>query len=139
MKGKKPLRVVGSALAVAVSFAISADAQDVGFKAQDEPASSSTTEQTEQWATGVYDSAKTAASDTLITLKIKVALLKEKTVGENDIIHVSTNNGVVTLAGNVHSSIAMTHAEEVARSARGVRDVANKLGLTPTAPTAATD
>src|SRR5207302_4815875 len=105
----------------------------------DEPAVSSTA-RTEQWAADVYDNAKTAATDSLITLKIKVALMKEKTIGENDVIHVTTNDGVVTLAGRVHSTVAVTGAEQIARSTGGVREVSNKLGVaTTTAPIATTD
>ena len=120
----------GPALALAMSFAVPVNAQSPASGTPSEPATASSPqpgEQTEQWASGVYAGAKTAVSDTLITLKVKVAILKDQAVSGND-IHVSTTDGIVTLMGNVSSIAVMTQAEQIARSTTSsVRDVVNQL------------
>jgi len=132
MESRNRLRAIVPALALAISLAVPVSAQDSSSGAQNESAAESGGQHAgagaEQWASGVYDSTKTAVNDSLITLKLKVGILKENAVGGDD-IHVSTQNGVVTLAGSVHSALAMTQAEQIARSTGGVRDVTNKLGV----------
>jgi len=136
MESRNRLRAIVPALALAISLAVPVSAQDSSSAASNESAAGSGGQASggqagagaEQWASGVYDSTKTAVNDSLITLKIKVGILKEKAVAGDD-IHVSTQNGVVTLAGSVHSALAMTQAEQIARSTGGVRDVTNKLGV----------
>jgi hyperosmotically inducible periplasmic protein len=73
-----------------------------------------------------YHGAKTAAKDTAITAKVKMAL-KENRLLRHDEIHVSTSAGVVTLKGKVPSQAAATRAETVAKEATGVRQVRNQL------------
>jgi hypothetical protein len=119
----------GPALALALGFAVPVNAQNPASGTPNEPATASSAqpgEQTEQWAPGVYDGAKTAVSDTLITLKVKVAILKDQAVSGND-IHISTTDGIVTLMGNVRNIAVMTQAEQIARSTTSVRDVVNQL------------
>src|SRR5713101_3212887 len=109
MESRKRLGAIVPALALAISLAVPVSAQDSSSGAQNESAAGSSGEASggqagaEQWASGVYDSTKTAVNDSLITLKIKIGMLEEKAVAGDD-IHVSTQNGVVTLAGSVHSA-----------------------------------
>jgi osmotically-inducible protein OsmY len=132
MESRKRLGAIVPALALAISLAVPVSAQDSSSGAQNESVAGSGGQQAgagaEQWASGVYDSTKTAVDDSLITLKIKIGILKEKAVAGDD-IHVSTQNGVVTLAGKAHSALAVTQAEQIARATGGVRDVTNKLGV----------
>jgi hyperosmotically inducible protein len=67
-----------------------------------------------------------AISDTVITGKVKAALM-----GEDDLkhshIHVTTTNGVVTLDGTASSSDAKVRAEDVTKSIDSVKSVDNNL------------
>ena len=67
--------------------------------------------------------------DSVITTKVKTNLLADKMVNGLD-ISVETVKGRVLLAGSVKSSDERRHAEELARSVGGVRDVSNKLVVT---------
>ncbi len=62
------------------------------------------------------------ATDTWITTKVKTTLLATDDVAGTD-INVSTNNGVVTLAGVLESQAAVNKAIEVTRGIEGVVDV----------------
>jgi osmotically-inducible protein OsmY len=64
--------------------------------------------------------------DSVITTKVKTNLLADKMVSGLD-ISVETVKGRVLLAGYVKSKDERRHAEELARSVGGVRDVSNKL------------
>jgi len=75
------------------------------------------------------DEIKTAARDTKetlsdgwITTKVKSSLMLTRDVEGRD-ISVTTNNGVVKLAGNVDSKVARERAIEVAQNVRGVKKV----------------
>ena len=64
--------------------------------------------------------------DSVITTKVKTNLLADKMVNSLD-ISVETVKGRVLLAGYVKSNDERRHAEELARSVGGVREVSNKL------------
>jgi osmotically-inducible protein OsmY len=66
--------------------------------------------------------------DSVITTKVKSALLTEKNV-DSTAISVETFKGRVLLAGYVKSPDQRQRAEGIARSVSGVRDVNNKLEL----------
>jgi hyperosmotically inducible periplasmic protein len=70
-----------------------------------------------------------AAKDTAITAKIKRALLADAVTSGND-IHVTTDNGVVTLTGEVHVNREASEATRIARTTSGVREVVNQLVVT---------
>jgi osmotically-inducible protein OsmY len=83
----------------------------------------------------VVDSTKSTASeakadiaDSWITTKVKSTLLYSSNVAGSD-IDVSTQNGVVTLSGKVHSGAERDLAVELAQNVRGVKSVDAK-GLT---------
>jgi osmotically-inducible protein OsmY len=66
--------------------------------------------------------------DTVITSKVKGALLNDKTVSVMD-IQVETFKGRVQLAGYVKSPDERQRAEGLARSVPGVKAVNNKIEL----------
>lgn len=67
--------------------------------------------------------------DSTITTKVKTAMTTDKTVSALD-VHVSTDQGKVTLSGNVKSSAEKQRAGEIARSVAGVKSVENDLTVT---------
>lgn len=69
-----------------------------------------------------------AVDDTLITAKVKSALVKDDTVKALD-ISVTTNQGQVQLSGFVASDTQIARATEVARTVEGVKGVDNKMSV----------
>jgi hyperosmotically inducible protein len=65
-------------------------------------------------------------TDSAITIDLKMKYLAEPGVPGVD-IHVETNNGVVTLTGNVKTKAEMTKAMSIARGTHGVKRVVNHL------------
>ena len=66
--------------------------------------------------------------DSVLTTKVKAALLAEKNLKSLD-ISVESTDGVVTLSGKVVSSAQIKQAVDVAKHVRGVKDVHNSLTL----------
>lgn len=85
-------------------------------------------------AKDAYHGTKTAAEDTDITAKVKMALHDDKLTKGQD-IHVKTIDGVVTLRGDVATESISARADKVAAETSGVRSVRNHLH----APTSATE
>ena len=66
--------------------------------------------------------------DTVITTKVKAAILDEPTLKSAE-INVETFKGVVQLSGFVSSPAAATKAVEVARDVGGVKSVKNDMRI----------
>lgn len=66
--------------------------------------------------------------DTVITTKVKTALLNDPALSAAD-INVETYKGVVQLSGFVNSSAAANRAVEVTRKISGVKSVKNDMRL----------
>src|SRR5512132_4319639 len=66
--------------------------------------------------------------DTVITTKVKAAVLKEPSLKSAE-INVETFKGVVQLSGFVSSQANITKAVAVARSVQGVKSVKNDMRL----------
>jgi len=79
--------------------------------------------------TATKESTGEYVDDTVITSKVKVALLKEKSISAGD-INVETFKGVVQLSGFVSSNEQARRAVEVTRSIDGVRYVENDMKIT---------
>ena len=75
-----------------------------------------------QEGTGEY------VDDTVITTKVKAAVLNEPTLKSAE-INVETFKGVVQLSGFVSSQAAANKAVEVARSVNGVKSVRNDMRM----------
>ena len=75
-----------------------------------------------QEGTGEY------VDDTVITTKVKAAILNEPTLKSAE-INVETFKGVVQLSGFVSSQAAENKAVEVARTVGGVKSVKNDMRL----------
>lgn len=73
-----------------------------------------------QEGTGEY------VDDTVITTKVKAAILNEPTLKSAE-INVETFKGSVQLSGFVSSQADMNKAVEVARSVKGVQSVKNDM------------
>jgi hyperosmotically inducible periplasmic protein len=67
-------------------------------------------------------------TDSAITTDLKAKYLAEPGVSGVD-IHVETNNGVVTLTGNVKTKAEMAKAMSIARGTNGVKRVVNHLKM----------
>lgn len=68
------------------------------------------------------DDIQEATSDTWITTKVKTALLADSDAKGFD-VKVETNNGVVTLQGEMDSQSAINHVKEIAAKIDGVKSV----------------
>lgn len=66
--------------------------------------------------------------DTVITGKVKAAILAEPTLKSAE-INVETFKGIVQLSGFVSSQAAATKAVEVARGVKGVSSVKNDMRI----------
>jgi len=75
-----------------------------------------------QEGTGEY------VDDSVITTKVKAAMLNEPTLKSAE-INVETFKGVVQLSGFVSSQAAANKAVEVARSVGGVKSVRNDMRM----------
>jgi osmotically-inducible protein OsmY len=71
-------------------------------------------------------SAREMVDDTLITTKVKSALIAEKGIDSGK-ISVETDKGKVMLSGDVKSPDQRQRAEGIARKVSGVKHVDNKL------------
>ena len=72
--------------------------------------------------------AREVVDDTLITTKVKTALLAEKGI-DSARISVETDRGRVMLSGDVKGPDQRQRAEGLARQVAGVKSVENKLEL----------
>jgi hyperosmotically inducible protein len=68
--------------------------------------------------------------DSVITTKVKAAVLNEETLKSSE-INVETFKGVVQLSGFVNSQTDINKAVEVAKSVKGVTSVKNDMQLKP--------
>jgi hyperosmotically inducible periplasmic protein len=75
-----------------------------------------------------------AQTDAGMTTNIKSKMAADDTVKAHQ-INVDTRNGVVTLSGDVDSSLAKERAVQIARNTDGVRDVVDNISVTESAPT----
>ncbi len=66
--------------------------------------------------------------DTVITAKVKAAILNEPTLKVTE-INVETFKGVVQLSGFVSSQTAISKAVEVSRGVKGVKSVKNDMRI----------
>lgn len=71
-------------------------------------------------------SAGEAIDDSVITAKVKAALIADKDVKAHE-VNVETRNGVVQLSGFVDNANAKLAAADIARGVSGVRDVQNDI------------
>ena len=72
------------------------------------------------------NNAGTAVDDTMITGKVKAALLADSEVKGLD-IHVDTKDGDVTLSGTVDSQAQIDNAQRIAKTIDGVKNVNSTL------------
>jgi hyperosmotically inducible protein len=77
-----------------------------------------------------------AASDTVITAKVKSRFVGEDRLKKSD-ISVTTTNGVVTLTGSASGADARSDAETIAGAVAGVNSVDDQLKTAPSSTIAA--
>lgn len=80
----------------------------------------------EAGAKEMYHGVKADVKDTAITTKIKTAL-DTNPITKSYTIHVDTDNGIVTLTGDVPNSSVSSEAAKVARNTEHVKSVRNDL------------
>ena len=85
-------------------------------------------------AAGLVFTVACGETDTGITTSVKSKLATDDTVKAYQ-VDVDTNNGVVTLSGDVETAAQKEHAVQLARDTDGVRDVIDRLRVNPTAAT----
>jgi osmotically-inducible protein OsmY len=78
-----------------------------------------------------------AQTDAGITTNVKTKLAADDTVKAYQ-VDVDTRNGVVTLSGDVESTVAKERAIQIARQTDGVRDVIDQIRVNEAAATAGT-
>lgn len=76
--------------------------------------------------TSKHESAGAYVDDSVITTKVKAAVLQEPTLKSAE-INVETYKGVVQLTGFVSSRTSINKATEIARSVKGVTSVKNDM------------
>lgn len=79
-------------------------------------------------AVGESSSAGEVVDDTVLTAKVKTALIASPDTKAHQ-INVETKDGVVQLSGFVDSNSAKSAATSVAKSVTGVKDVKNELSV----------
>lgn len=79
-------------------------------------------------ATPQQESAGEFVDDTVITTKVKSAILADPTLKSFE-IKVVTEKGVVQLSGFVSTQANITRAAEIARGVKGVKSVENDMRL----------
>ena len=84
------------------------------------------------------NSIKEGTSEAATTTAVKTALALNKQVSSYE-IHVETNNGVVTLTGQVPTDGDKKTVEDITRSTKGVENVVNNLNVDPKAQAAVSD
>jgi hyperosmotically inducible protein len=89
-------------------------------------AAESTMEQAKDRARSAAQEARTAAGDTWITSKTKIALFADERVKGTEVT-VDTTKGVVHLRGKVDSDEAKAAAARIAQGVEGVQSVRNDL------------
>ena len=79
-------------------------------------------------STATHEGTGEYVDDSVITTKVKAAILNEPTLKVAE-INVETFKGVVQLSGFVSSRAAETKAVELTRAVRGVKSVKNDMRL----------
>jgi osmotically-inducible protein OsmY len=80
------------------------------------------------WAEKEKD--KTPISDDMIVDQVRVKIVSDSEVGGQP-IQVDSHDGVVVLTGKVSNEKWKTKAEKLAKKVKGVKDVTNKLVVSP--------
>lgn len=73
-------------------------------------------------------SAGAVIDDTVVTTKVKTALLADSDIKGLD-VNVNTSEGVVTLAGEVNNQLQIDRAGKLAGEVEGVKSVTNNLTI----------
>jgi len=79
---------------------------------------------------GMTQKAAVAVDDSVITAKVKSALVSDKEVSAMK-INVTTKQGVVILTGSVPSAEAGDHVIKMVAAIEGVKDIQNQLQVKP--------
>lgn len=79
-------------------------------------------------STSKHEDAGEYIDDSVITTKVKAAVLNEPTLKSSE-VNVETYKGVVQLSGFVNSEADISKAADVARSVKGVTSVKNDMHL----------
>ena len=77
---------------------------------------------------GVKASGKKLLTDLILRKKVEIAILSSDNI-DAYMLEISVEDGIVTLAGQLHSNAEKTAAEEQARSVEGVNDLQNDIKI----------
>jgi len=107
-----------------------ADTQPSKSAMQSPPAQIANNDQGSSTAAGP-GTASAAVDDTMITAKVKAALLAEPGLKSTQ-IDVNTKDATVTLSGDVDTAAMRDKAKQIAMSTQGVKDVVDNMNLKST-------
>jgi len=77
---------------------------------------------------GVKASGKKLLTDLILRKRVEIAILSSENI-DAYLLEISVEDGIVTLAGQLHSNAEKTAAEEQARSVEGVNDLQNDIKI----------
>ena len=77
---------------------------------------------------GVKASGKKLLTDLILRKRVEIAILSSDNI-DAYLLEISVEDGIVTLAGQLHSNAEKTAAEEQARSVEGVNDLQNDIKI----------
>ena len=92
------------------------------------PSTPATTASTATPSASTGSDSSNVVNDTLVTGKVKAAIAADSGMKDSD-ISVKTENGVVTLSGNVKSQDQVTLASALAQRQEGVNRVENQVAV----------
>lgn len=125
-----------TALGVAALILVGAPAYSYAQTTTDQQQSTTekpgTMQKVEQKVKGAATGAKTEATDSWVTSKVKIALFADERVKGHQ-VSVSTTDGTVWLRGKVDSEEAKLVAADIAKGVEHVKGVRNELQVVPAA------
>jgi len=124
--------MLGAAVLMLAGAPVYAYAQSTSDQQQSTTEKPGTIQKMEQKAKGVAGAAKTGATDSWVTSKVKIALFADERVKGHQ-VSVSTTDGTVWLRGKVDSEEAKMAATDLAKGVEHVKGVRNELQVVPAA------
>ena len=118
----KPLMVMSLAVGLAVAGVACGDRSETMPASPRAQADEERPETMRVQSRAYNDTAREETSDSLVTAKVKSLLLADS-ISQGLEISVETNNGVVTLQGELDSREDANHVADIARDVDGVRRV----------------
>jgi hyperosmotically inducible protein len=121
---QKPLIITSTLVAIMGTVCAQYSMADDVNVTQNDPQTTTGKSANETGKTGT--NASSMVDDSMITTKVKAAIIAEPTLSAMD-IKVKTNDGVVTLSGTIDSPDKVERAKQLAQTVDGVKMVNSEL------------